>query len=292
MHSTIALENGYLNEADQKRYWDQGFLHPIEVFSNAEAAALRAEVENMERDWLDAGLPLPLNVYKRVNANVVMPLVARVAKDDRLLDVVQGILGPDIMIYSGEFFTKEPKTKQIVSMHQDLTYWGLGAIDGLVTAWIALSPATRASGCMDFVAGSHKNEILPHDDTFAADNMLSRGQEVAVDVPDTDKIAIELQPGEVSLHHGLTIHGSGPNTSEDRRIGLVIRYIRPDMAQRVGGEDHAMLARGEDRYGHFSHVPEPSGYFTPEALALYDKIREAQAKVMMKDANGVTEIYA
>ena len=287
-----ALQGGKLTDADRARYWDQGFLHPIRVFPEAETQAIREKVEAMERDWLDAGLPLPLNTYKRVNAHVVMPLVAEIARDKRVLDVVESILGPDILIYSGEFFTKEPHTSHIVSMHQDLTYWGLGAIDGLVTAWIALSPATRASGCMDFVAASHKNAILPHTDTFAKDNMLSRGQEVAVDVAEDDKVAIELQPGEISLHHGLTIHGSGPNTSPDRRIGLVIRYIRPDMAQRVGGRDHAMTARGEDRFGNFVHVPAPDQLFSASALALYEEIRLEQAKVMMKDAKGSTEIYA
>ena len=107
-------------------------------------------------------------------------------------------------------------------MHQDLTYWGLGATSEMVTAWLALSPATPQSGCMDFVRKSHKNPILPHKDSFAKDNLLSRGQEVQVDVAEQDKTSIEIQPGEISLHHGLTIHGSGPNVSDDRRIAAVI----------------------------------------------------------------------
>ena len=284
-------ENGRLSPKAVTGYWTNGFLHPIPLFSDDETAKLRAEFEQIETGWLDAGLPLPLNTYKRVNAHVVIPLVARVACDPRVLDVVEGILGPDIMVYSGEFFTKEARTDQIVSLHQDLTYWGLGAIDGLVTAWIALSAATRASGCMDFVPGSHKNEILPHNDTFDANNMLSRGQEVVVDVAASDKVPIELRPGEMSLHHGLTIHGSGPNTSDDRRIGLVIRYIRPDMTQKVGAQDHAMLARGQDLHGNFVHVPAPQTPFSNAALELYDKIRSAQAKIMMKGAAGSTDMY-
>ncbi|MEO1639306.1 MAG: phytanoyl-CoA dioxygenase family protein [Pseudomonadota bacterium] len=208
-----------------------------------------------------------------------------------MLDVIEGILGPDIMVFSGEFFIKEPQTTQIVSMHQDLTYWGLGAIDGLVTAWIPLSPATPASGCMDFVRGSHKNAILPHEDSFDANNLLSRGQEVKVDVADDQKTAIEIHPGQMSLHHGLTIHGSGPNTSDDRRIACVIRYIRPDIQQQVGEKDYAMLARGDDRHGNFIHVPAPEANFAPEAMAVYEEIRAAQSKVMMKGATAKTEMY-
>ncbi len=288
----IPLEHGRLSEPMTERYWRDGYLHPIQVLSKDVASHSRAQLEDIEQNWLDADLRLPLNTYKRVNAHVVMPFAAELARNTAVLDVVESILGPDILIFAAEFFIKEPNTKHVVTMHQDLTYWGLGAIDGLVTAWIALSPATSASGCMDFVAGSHKNAILPHEDTFADDNLLSRGQEVAVEIADDEKTAIELRPGEMSLHHGLTIHGSGPNRSDDRRIGLVIRYIRPDMKQEVGDKDFAMMARGEDRHGNFIHVPMPAENFSGDSLRLYDEIREAQAQVMMRGSKKSSDIYA
>jgi ectoine hydroxylase-related dioxygenase (phytanoyl-CoA dioxygenase family) len=272
-------------------YWRDGFLFPLGGLSAAEAAAARAEFETVERDWLDAGLPLPLNTYKRINAHLVMPLVDRIARTARILDAVEGVLGPDILLFSGEFFVKEPRTTHVVTMHQDLTYWGLGAIDGLVTVWVPLSPATARSGCMEFVAGSHKNAILPHTDSFDPNNLLSRGQEVAVEVRPEDKTLIELAPGQISLHHGLTIHGSGPNVSDDRRIACVLRYIRPDMAPREGERTYAVPMRGEDRHGNFTHAPAPKAYFEPEALALYDEIRRAQAQVMMKGAKGSADFY-
>ncbi len=292
MIPNLDLPDGKLTPALQQQYWEDGYLFPLPALSGADALAYRAEIEGIERDWLDNGLPQPLNTYKRINAHIVMPMVAQIATHPAILDVIEGILGPDIMVFSGEFFIKEPQTRHIVSMHQDLTYWGLGAIDGLVTAWIPLSPATPASGCMDFVRASHKNAILPHHDTFGADNLLSRGQEVRVDVADDQKTAIEIHPGQMSLHHGLTIHGSGPNTSDDRRIACVIRYIRPDMRQQVGEKDYAMLARGEDRHGNFIHVPPPKANFDPAAMALYEEIRAVQAQVMMKGAAAKTGMYA
>ena len=289
MLDSVSLTNGKLDAAQIDQYWDNGYLHPIRVISEEDASALRAELEAIEAKWLDNGLPQPLNTYRRLNSHIVIPMVAKTACDARLTDVVQGVLGPDVMIFSAEFFIKEPKTKHIVSMHQDLTYWGLGAIDGLVTAWLALSTATVESGCMDFVKGSHKNEILPHNDTYSEDNLLSRGQEVEVDVAPEDKVAIELQPGEMSLHHGLTIHGSGPNMSDDRRIGLVIRYIRPDMQQQVGDhKDYAMLACGVDNHHNFHPVPTPTEDFPPEAVALHEEIRQQQAAVMMKGAKNTS----
>ncbi|MBW4707707.1 phytanoyl-CoA dioxygenase family protein [Roseobacter sp. YSTF-M11] len=291
MPPPLTLVNGRLSDAQKTSYWDDGYLFPIPVLPATEARTLRAELEDIESTWRDAGLPLPLNTYKRVNAHCVMPLAYRIGSDPRILDVVEGILGPDIMIYAVEFFIKEPQTRHRVSMHQDLTYWGLGAIDGLVTAWLSLSPATPASGCMDFVKGSHKNPILPHRDTFAEDNLLSRGQEVRVDVTDDQKTPIEIHPGQISLHHGLTIHGSGPNTTDDRRIAAVIRYCTPAVTQNVGDTDYALLARGTDRHGHFRQFDPPSALFAPEALAIYDEIRQAQAKVMMAGTDSARGLY-
>ncbi len=281
-----------LSAENRAAYARDGYLFPLPALSAAEAAQARRDLEGIERDWLDNGLPLALNQYKRVNAQVVMPLAARLATNPRVLDAVAGILGPDLMVWSAEFFIKEPRTRQIVSMHQDLTYWGLGATQDQVTAWIALSPATVASGCMDFVAGSHKNPILPHHDTYAADNLLSRGQEVQVDVRPEDRVAIELQPGQMSLHHGLTIHGSGPNTSDDRRIGFAVRYLNPNARQQVADRDYAMMARGVDRSGAFVHYAPPDRLFAAESLRLYEQIRQDQTKALAAGAKADVPLYA
>lgn len=292
MPNPLPLTDGRLGPDLARQYRDDGYLFPIRVMPAEEAQALRAELEALETEWLAGDLPLPLNTYKRVNSHCVLPMSHRIASDPRLLDVVEGILGPDILVYGVEYFIKEPRTAHIVSMHQDLTYWGLGATSGMVTVWLALSPATPASGCMDFVKGSHKNPILPHEDTFDENNLLSRGQEIRVDIADEQKVPIEIHPGQISLHHGLTIHGSGPNTSDDRRIACVIRYINPDVAQEVGEKDYAMLVRGADRPGHFINFAPPRGNFTPESLALYDEIRSAQSKVMMKGTRNAKGLYA
>lgn len=292
MPDTLPLAEGRLSDRLADQYWNDGFLFPIQVMPAEEAVGLRVELEALEAQWQNGGLPQPLNTYKRVNSHCVMPLSCRIAADPRILDVVEGILGPDIMIYGVEYFIKEPRSTQIVTMHQDLTYWGLGATSGMVTVWLSLSASTPASGCMDFVRGSHKNPILPHNDTFDDGNLLSRGQEVIADVGAADKTAIEIHPGQISLHHGLTIHGSGPNTTDDRRIACVIRYINPDVMQEVGARDYAMMARGVDRKGHFIHFAPPRAAFDAESLSLYDEIRTIQAAVTMKDTRNDTGLYA
>ncbi|MEO0567227.1 MAG: phytanoyl-CoA dioxygenase family protein [Pseudomonadota bacterium] len=286
------LAEGRLSQSQIDSYWKNGYLFPIPVLEPSEAKVSRAEIENIERDfkdWKGRGLPLPLNTYKRVNSHCVIPLAHQIAADPRVLDVIEGILGPDILIWSVEFFIKEASSKAIVSMHQDLTYWGFGAAEQLLTAWIALSPATEASGCMKFVSGSHKNPILPHEDTHDENNLLSRGQEIKVDVSEEDQVHAVLQPGQMSLHHGLMIHGSGPNISDDRRIAVAIRYCTPQIAQQVASKDYAILARGADRTGNFINFTPPSENFSRTSLAMYNEIREAQAAALMDGAESDTK---
>ncbi len=177
----MEMKDGFLTQVQKAQYWEDGYLFPMRVISPIQAKLWRTELEAIEAKWLDSGLPLPLNTYKRVNAQCVLPLACDIGLEPAILDVVEGVLGPDIMLYSTELFIKEPHTTHVVTMHQDLTYWGMGEIDGLVTAWLALSDVTVQSGCMDFVKASHKNPILPHEDSFDENNLLSRGQEIAVD---------------------------------------------------------------------------------------------------------------
>ncbi len=282
---------GYLTTKQSQSYQDNGYLYPVRVMPEQDALDLRARLEAVEAQWLDNGLPLPLNTYKRINAQIVMPIAHEMGCHSGILNAVEGVLGPDIMLYSVEFLIKEPRTKALVTMHQDLTYWGMGEIDGLTTAWLALSPATKQSGCMDVVKGSHKNPILPHEDTFDGNNLLSRGQEIRVDVPESDKVSMELQPGEISLHHGLTIHGSGPNVSDDRRVGVVIRYLRPDIGKTGGERDYAHLARGEDHHGLWEPYLVPEAPFTEKSQEVYNEVRKLQTAVMMKGAKQAGDFY-
>ena len=285
------LMKSRLTVEEKDAYWNDGYLFPIDVANEIQARKWRNYLEKIEYDWLDNGLALPLNTYKRVNAQVVMPLACEIGLHEPILNAVEGILGPDVMLYSVEFLTKEPHTKHIVTMHQDLAYWGMGNMDNILTAWLALSPATTTSGCMDFVRGSHKNEILSHEDSFDEYNLLSRGQEIKVDVSDSDKVAVELRPGAMSLHHGLTIHGSGPNRSDDRRIGVAIRYVSAKMRKAGGVKDYAISARGTFDDDSFTTYAPPSTLFSKNSLAKYEEIRTEQAKVMMAGAKKGSEIY-
>ncbi len=190
---------------------------------------------------------------------------ADICRSPQILDLVEGLIGPNILVWGANFFLKEPHSDAYVSWHQDATYWGLEPAD-IVTAWVAFTPSTVESGCMRVVPGTHNSGILDHRETWAADNLLSRGQEIAVDV-DLDKVVdVTLKPGEMSLHHVKIAHNSEPNRADHRRIGFAIRYVAAHVKQAGGVRDKAMPVRGADRWNYFDHEEGASGEFLPADL--------------------------
>jgi ectoine hydroxylase-related dioxygenase (phytanoyl-CoA dioxygenase family) len=131
-------------------------------------------------------------------------------------------------------------------------------------------------------------EQIAHRDTFAADNLLTRGQEIAVEVDERTAVMLELQPGEMSLHHVRLIHGSDPNPSGKRRIGFAIRYLPTHVRQVVGTQDSATLVRGVDRFGNFAAETPPQRDLSDAAIAFHAHVMGDQQKVLMKNANSAT----
>ena len=280
-----------LSNAQIARYHEDGFVKPIRALSTQQAATIRAEIEALERDHADGAGGHTLGQFFRVNGQVTIPLLAQIARTPAVLDAVESILGPDLLVWSCELFIKEAGSEKIVSWHQDLTYWGMGETDDEITAWIAISDVSERAGCMRFVPGSHKLRIQPHNDSFDADNLLSRGQEVAVEVDEADAVPDTLEPGEMSLHHGRLFHASGPNRSGDRRIGMAIRYVTPAVEQTIAARDYAMLVRGADHSCNWINIAPPAGLFAPASLALYDRILNDQAAALTAGAAQAVGLY-
>ena len=268
-----------LTPAQGAQFREDGYVHPIRVMSEAQAAALRARLEAYE-----AASGGPLKGAFRHKTHLLFAWLADLVHHATILDAVEDLYGPDLFCWSSSFFIKEPRTPAFVSWHQDSTYWGLNRTD-VVTAWIALSPSTKANGAMEVIPGTHRLSQVPHRDTFAKDNMLTRGQEVAVEVDATKAVTIELRPGEMSLHHVLLVHGSAPNPSDIRRIGFAARYIPTSVRQESGERDSATLVRGTDVHGHFEHEPRATRDLDPAFVALHRDIAEHNARILFRGTN-------
>ncbi|MFC3612274.1 phytanoyl-CoA dioxygenase family protein [Lutimaribacter marinistellae] len=283
------MAGGLTHEA-VARYKHDGFLSGLRVFSEEEARTIRSEIETLEAMHREGAGEHELEQFFRVNGQIVIPLLADLARRPEILDTVEGILGPDLLVWSVELFIKEPGSSKTVSWHQDITYWGMGETDEEVTAWIALSDVSVEAGCMRFIPGSHRAGLVAHHDTFDADNLLSRGQSIDK-VNETQAVYGPLKPGQMSLHHGRCFHASGENRSTDRRIGVAIRYVTPDVRQPGLRRDYAMLVRGVDAGQGWINLAGPRGLFAPEDLVIYDRVRHDQSEVLAAGAEGDVALY-
>lgn len=255
------------------RYRRDGFYFPVPVLSRAEARGFRDRLEANERAL---GGPLASNMRHKVH--LLFTWAQELMRHPTILDAVEDVIGPDILCWNTTFFIKEANSPSYVSWHQDATYWGLST-DDVITAWIAFADAPVESGAMKFWPGSHKLPVLEHRDTYDKDNLLSRGQEIAVEVPENEGVDVPLKAGEMSLHHVMLAHGSGPNTTGDRRIGLAIRYIPPHVRQ-LKVRDSATLVRGVDRFGHFDDEPVPRADLDDAAIAAHRDAAARQVKAL------------
>jgi hypothetical protein len=257
------------------RYRRDGFYFPIRVLSPAEAAGYRGRLEAVERER--GG---PLGGELRHKGHLLFTWLDALIRHPRIVDAVEDLLGPDLLCWSSSFFIKEARDPAFVSWHQDSTYWGLSEPD-VVTAWVALSESSVESGAMRMIPGTHAEQVA-HRDTFAPDNLLSRGQEIAVEVDEARAVDVVLHPGEMSLHHVRMFHGSPPNRSSDRRIGYAIRYIPTRLRQVAGAGDSATLVRGVDTFHHFDREQPPAADLDPAARAHHAAVMKRQGALLYR----------
>ncbi len=257
-------------------YNEHGFYAPVPVLSAMEAAQARRALEAHERSHGKLAGPL------RHKSHLLFTWLDELVRHPAILDAVEDVLGPNLLVWGSSFFIKDARDPGFVSWHQDSTYWGLDPAD-IVTAWVALSESTAENGAMRVMPDTHKMDQAPHRDTFAEGNLLSRGQEIEVDVDESKAVMLELQPGEMSLHHVRLIHGSDPNPSGKRRIGFAIRYLPTYVRQVVGSHDSATLVRGVDEFRNFSPERRPDADFSAGARAFHAEVTGAHQQILMRE---------
>lgn len=265
----------FLTHDQIQQFKDLGYVSKLRVIDAKQTQAIRELLEDFEKRQGS-----PLHGSQRHKTHLLFPWLNDLVRETKIVDAIEDLYGHNILCWTTNFFIKEANDPGFVSWHQDSTYWGLSSPD-VVTAWIALSPSNKSNGAMAVIPGSHAMEQIPHRDTYSKNNLLTRGQEVAVEVDEGESVTLELEPGEMSLHHVRIIHGSPPNNSDTRRIGFAIRYI-PTYVKQVEGDDSATLVRGEDTFKTFAHEPRAIQEMEPAFVKLHQEITEKSAKILYK----------
>lgn len=260
----------HLTEAARRQYREDGYYFPSRALTPELTAYYRAKLEAFE---VSQGGRITGRMRQKLH--LLLTWMDELVRHPAVLDAVESVLGPDILCWQTSFFIKNAQDDGFVTWHQDSTYWGLSEPD-VASAWLALSPSTLESGAMRVMPGTHRGEQLAHTDSFDEKNLLTRGQAVDAEIEESQAVDLILEPGEFSLHHVRLVHASEPNRTDDRRIGLAIRYVAPHVRQATGVPDSALLVRGEDRYGNFEAERSPLADMHPDAVALHSRITEAR----------------
>jgi non-haem Fe2+, alpha-ketoglutarate-dependent halogenase len=272
---------GALSDADIARFRRDGVLFPVRVLTRDEAAWYRGRLEAFEAAESGRSRAELHHQAYRFKPHLLFTWLDELIHRPRLLDAVESLIGPDLLVWSSAFFLKDPGDRGYLAWHQDSWTYGLAG-GRLVTAWIALTDSRRESGAMKVLPGSHRLGPLAHRETFARDNLASRGETVDLHVDPSQTVDVILDAGEVSFHDLHTVHASDPNVADARRIGYAIRYMTPSM--RPAAEPaSALLVRGRDTHGHFELEPRPARDGDPAARTAYERAMRLRREAVFRD---------
>jgi non-haem Fe2+, alpha-ketoglutarate-dependent halogenase len=266
-----------LTQKQLAEYEELGFIHSIPILSEAEVASYRAEVEKTCQ-------AIGGNVARLDAVHLFFRWAWDLSTHPRLLNCLEQLLGPDIVLKSTRLFYKYGKSNAYVGWHQD------GVTERLEdknspAIWLGLTAATVENGCLRVVPGSHRQGFLPHDarpiqDTLAGDDNLGRNQvrsrervdelsgRITMVPPDVSSpVDLVMRPGEMSIHQPLILHGSNANLSSGPRIGLSASYSTPDLCHLPS----VVWSRGDWRRDEFDFevIDEPPATSLAEAVAAY-----------------------
>ncbi|MEO0493905.1 MAG: phytanoyl-CoA dioxygenase family protein [Actinomycetota bacterium] len=248
-------------------WFDTGMVGPVDIISSTEADTLRTSLEH-EIESVPEDRRADTLYYK---SHLVYGAVDTLAFHPATIAVAVALLGPDVLLWDSNVPIKPALTAKRFTPHQDATYWGLEPPEEAATIWVALTPSTVANGCICFALGSHRHGQLPHRREARDDVMLRRGQELD---PASGPLApVELRPGQATAHHPFTAHASGPNGTDEPRIGVVLVYVSARV-RTPGRSDGAIRVAGSENH-HFSHEVRVAAPASPAALAAHAAATDA-----------------
>mgnify|MGYP001363215498 CR=1 FL=1 len=223
----------------QTEYDENGYF----IVCGAIDAGLAAEMVD-HIHWLSKKHPDVRPEQYHHNMLVDDPFMHRLVGDDRLLDIAEQFIGPDIALFAAHYIAKSPRTGRAVQWHQDGSYWPLEPME-VTTLWVAGTPSTVENGCMRVLSGTQNNKLFTRRELIDLDKeKFVLGVGIHPDqIDETDAIDLDLEAGDISIHNPTIIHGSNANTSDRWRVGLTLRYI--PTTTKVTSEGHAsIMCRG------------------------------------------------
>ncbi len=262
-----------LSEEQVAQFERDGYVFGVDVFTPDEVASYRSSLEAVE-----AAQGGPLKGPQKSKTYLLYDWYYEMVTHPNVLDAVEDLIGPNILVFYGTSWLKPPSGKHFVSWHQDATYFGLEPAN-LVTGWLGLTASTPETGCVQVLPGTQTLGQLKSDaGSQSENNLLSSGQRADIKIDHSKTVSMTMAPGQMSLHHTNLVHGSEANTSNERRLGICVHFIPTDSHQVGTNQATALLVRGTNDCGNFKLEAPPVGNGDPVSLASHaEAMRLARA---------------
>lgn len=222
------------------QFREEGYVDGLPVFSPAEIDALNEELREI------LALLQPGESTKEIREwHEASRFLFDICMDERILDYVEPLLGPNFYMWASNFFIKEARSLETVAWHQDAYYWPLRPIESL-TVWIAFDDVDEENGAMQVIPKSHTRRLVPHNRAPGSDSVLSLVADTSEFDLDT-VVSVNLARGAVSIHDDKLLHCSPGNPSDRRRAGFTIRFSPNHVKCDLSVNPHFRIyqARGE-----------------------------------------------
>jgi non-haem Fe2+, alpha-ketoglutarate-dependent halogenase len=247
MSTATATSRYRLSEEQKKFYRENGYLLGLPpIYTREEMAKLNAELPNL------LALLEPGETTKDIREwHETSTYLYDICMNPRILDLVEGVLGPNFYMWASNFFIKDPRSLSTVGWHQDAYYWPMTPHNS-VTVWLAFDDVGADNGGMKLLPGSHRGGIIKHRRSTQTSSVLTLELEDGTDFNADNAVQWVLKAGECSLHDDRAIHGSPANPSDRRRAGLTIRYSGTNVKNDLSVNPHfkTYLCRGVDEFRH------------------------------------------
>ena len=255
-----------LTQAQTESFRHNGFLFPVPGLN---AAEVKTCLDGLARLEADLGCKVAdADVKWRSHGHAHSPWFNDLIRHPKILDAIEQIIGPNILVWTSTFFIKEPGSATYAAWHQDGSYFGLNPQDSLC-AWVALTDATREAGCMEQLSCNGVPRQYHHAPLGLANSINRAGQTIMEEFDQSQPAAMALEAGQFSLHHELAVHRSAPNLATHRRVGIGLNYMATHVKLESPVRCKAMLVRGTDKYGHFDLIDPPKAERDADALATH-----------------------
>ena len=263
---SILTSNHLLSEEEILSYQRNGFVIPKYRLHTKDLEKLQTATLDLIDTYPHIpteGLVSPHILYAGSNRSDIHSTFLEICKLAPILDIVDQLIGQDIIVWGSRIFSKAPQTGRATPWHQDGEYWPIRPL-ATASVWISIDESNVENGFLKILSGSNRTKsLLPHQSLTGKGAALDK--EIKPEfIKNEDIVSVPLEPGQMVIFDVFTAHGASPNFSEQRRAGFAIRYMPGtslfDRNMKVGsgqddvqtdlGQRALFLVRGEDKTGN------------------------------------------